>query len=338
MASAHMPASIKLCKNPYHLYLETMFQKFEQDDQGELAEEIKFGEGPFSKVLQHDYVDLGSAGEDRKKLNLGIMRINEVLSKRFGKRDLDIRTSAGRDFIERELNEYRYPDETHLDAHPAFQMLRGVWQLLSPSARYEHLISGKPTVRLSYLIFHGFVPLRAKNKKHIDLLWMGRTTLWRARAFVEQGQDILYVDAKELRTDEHRFFSFYAPGLHDPKRCEMITKMHGVTAGTVVDPAYQHYPVSAAMCVARKLRDWSAWFQSNDNFVDDKFLADMRQIIEPNYFSVAELMKRSRESSAEAQGSDNRASESFTGIADMVDAIYSERGVAQQIVFPATKP
>lgn len=334
MVLASKPVQVKLCKNPYHLYLEAMIQ---EHDQGELATKINMNEGAFSKSLQYDYLDLGP-GEERQKLYPGIVSINKVLRDRFDSHDLDITTAAGRKTIEGKLQEYRYPDDGDSGGY-VFEMLRGVWQVLSPSSRRKDLASREPVIRLSSLVFYGFIPRRARSKRYIDLLWIGESTLWKARAIIEQGHDILYLYAKECSTNEHKFFSFHAPGLHDPKRCGQISQLPGVMAGTVVDPDYAQYPVSAVMCIARKLEGWSAWFKENDNFIDKQFIADMRAQMELKYFALGELVKRSHDRPTEADllSDDNRMAESFRGIANAIAQIHGNPATTSQIIFPSIK-
>jgi hypothetical protein len=220
----------------------------------------------------------------------------------------------------------------------AFGMLRGLWQFCSPSARREHINSGKPFVRLSCLLFYGFIPRKATRKKHIDLLWIGRTTLWKGQAFFEAGHDILYIYAQERKTREHKVFIFYAPGLHDPSRSSRICRMKGVIAGTVLDDDYHgQYPVTAATCVARKLEYWSEWFKKNDCFIDSEYLIGLRERMEFDYFPLDELRKKShnRSPNREVFGDNIGNPEYYFEMADVLKEIYQRNGLlSKSIIFP----
>lgn len=158
----------------------------------------------------------------------------------------------GRKIVEGKID-YEYPLTDHNRfSDRTFGVFRGIWQFFSPSARLEEIRKGYPFVRSSYLLFYGFRP-DVTRKEHLDLLWIGRTTIWKAEARAEIGHNILYINAQECTTRERKFFSFYVPGLHDPHKNGRIGIIRGLLAGTVLDDAYEgDYPAAAAASVLRR--------------------------------------------------------------------------------------
>ena len=322
--TAPIPVPFRYHKNLLHLYDEFVRQIVGKSDQGEIADRIKMNEGTFSKFLQRDYLDLGPKTE-RRLIEPYLRRIDDDLRNLLKKADLEIQSVEGRSAVERALQGYQYPDREDIHSNQTLNRLRGVWQLFSPSERLSDRRSDKPIVRISCLLFYGFVPARAKQKKYVDVIWVGRTTVWKAQAFVEAGQNLLYVYAQECSTQERKFFSFYAPELHDSHRRSRVTKMAGVMAGTVLDDDYKgDYPAVATPCIARKLNAWSEWFDEHDTVIDGQVLAEIKKEMFLNYRTQEEFKREAQRLQSGASRSGVRRSlEWFKDIDIMLNEIVS---------------
>jgi hypothetical protein len=283
-------------KNPYHLFQDFRTKIYGAQKQTPNAKDIGLDKGTYSRWLQEDYIDIGP-DEERRRHNPSLKSINTFFADRLTVRKFDILDGQDRAQIETELA-YQYPSADHERfGDRVLGVFRGVWQVFSPSARVEQISTGKQFIRSSLFVFHGF-RTRVEAAQEIDLLWIGRTTTWKARAVTEEGHNILYIYAKECRTLEHKFFSFYVPGLHDPQRNLHIGKMEGVMAGTVLDNYYNgDYPAAAVPCVARKLVGWSQWFRLNDRLLDSKFVSELKASVSADvacdYHALSDLETKS---------------------------------------------
>lgn len=331
-----MTVPFRLAKNPYHLFNAVMsarFHKSQKQNALSIRERLpsgatKIDESKIVELLKYDYIDLH--GENSSDAH--IRAINEILSEQF-RSTIDIMTLKGRKTVEGK--NYHYPDSKDLDANSAFNVFRGVWQLFHPSVQYGH-INDQPEssdlfIRSAIVVFYGFVPDRAKKEKErIDLLVIGRSTLWRGVAWI--GPEKLYVHVNEcLRDDvfEDQFFVFQLPGFHDYFRRSALSQMHGIVAGTVLDAAYNgNYPVVAAPCVARKLTTWTSWFEDHDRFIDRSFVSAIKSCFDLNYRTRGELIDLSKKlTSTPSDGSnDIREREFFSSLEALFGKICNPDG------------
>jgi hypothetical protein len=291
--SGEFSLPFRYLKNPFALYLDFMVKTTGNRKQGVHGEAIDLEAGQFSKILQQDYIDIRS--EEFERYIPSLRKINERLSSALETK-IDIQTDQ-RSIVEKKID-YRYPLSNHEKfTDTTLGVFRGIWQVFEPSNQKKDRLAGNSTIRASYFLFYGFRS-DLKKRNHIDLLWIGRTTMWRATAGAE-GHDILYIDAKECGHSERKFFTFYVPGLHDRLHNSEIVQLKGIAAGTVMDRAYQrHYPAIANLCVARKLTSWSNWFANNDAIIGEEFLANLKQQLKGcigcGYYPLAELLRKSQ--------------------------------------------
>src|SRR5262249_33254067 len=149
--------------------------------------------------------------------------------------------------LELEANvKYSYPFTGAHDDLDNFYALRGLWQMFHQSALHEHVQSRNNYIRAFLLLVYGFVPKEDQNgKESISALIIGRSAIWKAKAWIEFKR--LIVAAQDSSTREDQFFLFRTPNLEDPVQRPMFDRMRGIMAGTVLDEKYAgDYPVVAA--------------------------------------------------------------------------------------------
>ena len=323
--SGELSLPFQYLKNPFALYLDFMVKTTGNRKQGVHGEAIDLEAGQFSKVLQHDYIDVKSEEFERYAPNL--RKINERLSSAL-RTKIDIQTEQ-RSIVEKEI-EYRYPLSNHEKFTDAtLGVFRGIWQVFEPSNQKKHRSAGNSTIRASYFLFHGFRS-DLKKRNHIDLLWIGRTTMWRATAGAE-GHDILYIDAKECGHSERKFFTFCVPGLHDRLHNSEIMQLKGIAAGTVMDKAYRRdYPAIANLCVARKLTSWSDWFSRNDSVIGEDFLANLKQQLKGcigcDYYPLTKLLRKSQKELASGANREDRNEEITRRLDSLLENLCNDKG------------
>jgi hypothetical protein len=306
------------CKNPYHLFTSVRWQKFfkrQKDSAAAIKQMLPIGapgisETSIGKFLEPAYVDLSS---DRFA-SIHIPAMNKVLSSELQGVNIDLLDAATRIDLEETIN-YQFPDQSDFEANAEYNDLRGVWQLLHPSLKCDHITSGDQWVRSALLVIYGFITHRQKEleKKDIGLLIIGPSTIWRAHAWISAAQK-LYIHAHDcVRHAKHRlfedqFFVFDVSKPHDRyvrektyavegAEYDKVDSMQGILSGASLDENWHSmYPAVAAPCVARKMNGWSEWLKLNDRVIDIEFASEMRKNAELRYYPLEELKAKSHNS------------------------------------------
>jgi hypothetical protein len=298
-------------KNPYHLFTSYRRRngKLQKDSAQAISDVLKDSfagampkgvplvtEGTIGDFQEPAYVDLSN---ERVRQHLKAM--NKVLSSELQGRKIDMGSPSSRINLLKDF-EYHFPDEEDLEANDKYNDLRGIWQLLQPSLKYDNISTGGQSVRAAALIVYGFVTHRQKDgKTPVDVLMIGPTTVWQAQAWIGEAQK-LYIHAHDSSRyghplNEDQFFVFDVSKPRDPLRgtfaphtpdYSLVETMLGVLSGTSLDEGYDGaYPAVAAACVARKLKGWSEWFKINDHLIDARLVSRLRDQLQ--YYNLADL-------------------------------------------------
>lgn len=91
----------------------------------------------------------------------------------------------------------------------------GIWQFIQPSVQHRHVTAPQNHVRVGLLLFYGFVTARDSKRQYVDLIVIGPSTTWQARAYLGDNAKKLYIHAHEFLRDptiqirENQFLVFH---------------------------------------------------------------------------------------------------------------------------------
>lgn len=306
-------------KNPYHLFQSFLKRKAgynQRKTADELVKAIKalargpiqIDKGRFATIVQQDYLDFGN-NEWVEERTQHFEAMNGMIAG-IWKREFNILNLDDRTALEQEIN-YKYPDGGQKFRKQGHRALRGIWRLVHASALAEDIERHRKPhyIRTAILLVHGFLEDQrsSNNKPCIKAIIIGRTGVWRARAWIEANK--LFITAEDYVTNEDQFFIFQVPDFDsNPIAEKRFSNMRGAMMGTALDEKYDgKFPIIATACTAMRSFTSTHFFQANDRRIDASLICQLKKQLPCDYFAPADLLKKLKSENTDATGGDSDA-------------------------------